>query len=224
MDFYKNIDENKLVFFRPLLPMELYEKPRIILREPRILSVRVMGELYRQDLLIKALPVLLRFNPDIKVTFLVGQHAEQGMPYFRKMKELAEQLGVGSHCHFIDRSLDKEEFADMVYRHNIIYAVSSHDEGYSGSATLAMYSGAITLVQKTEENKKELIHDEHLLKVDLTEESVRSNLIYAIDNLVELQERFRKNNKFLNKFSKEKMLENVTETYSYLNTLNMNGG
>ena len=82
--------------------------------------------------------------------------------------------------------------ADLVYEHNIVFAVSSHDEGYSASATMAMLSGAITIVQDTIETKDELIHKKNLLKVDLTVESVYENLMYAIENIIELQNLFIK--------------------------------
>ena len=219
-DFYNNVGNYKYKEFRTLLPLELYSKKREVVKKPKILSIRVMTELYKQELLVKSIPDLCKLFPDLKVTFLIGQDPVQGKEYFQKMMELAENIGILEHCTFINRSLSQKELADLVYEHNIVFAVSSHDEGYSASATMAMLSGAITIVQDTIETKDELIHKKNLLKVDLTVESVYENLMYAIENIIELQNLFIKENKFLLKFSKDKMINNLLSAYNEMYLLN----
>jgi glycosyltransferase involved in cell wall biosynthesis len=214
--YYKEIKDEQFVLFRPLLPLELYHRLRIVSDIPRILSIRVMGNLYRQDLLIQVLSDIIKADSRTRATFLIGQHPDQGRNYYNRMVELAKKLNVFDYCTFIDSSLSKEEFAEQIYSHNIIYSIAEHDEGYAGSTTMAMYSGAITISQYAEATKNELQHDVHLLKVKVTEDDIRDKLIYAINNMEKLQERFIKNNQFLSKFSKTKMIENLTNVYSFL--------
>jgi phenylacetate-coenzyme A ligase PaaK-like adenylate-forming protein/glycosyltransferase involved in cell wall biosynthesis len=214
--YYKEIKDEQFVLFRPLLPLELYHRSRIVCDIPRILSIRVMGNLYRQDLLIQVLSDLIKADSRTRATFLIGQHPDQGRDYYNRMVELAKKLNVFEHCKFIDSSLSKEEFAEQIYSHNIIYSIAEHDDGYAGSTTMAMYSGAITISQYAEATKNELQHDVHLLKVKVTEDDIRDKLIYVINNMEKLQKRFIKNNQFLSKFSKTKMIENLTNVYSSL--------
>lgn len=210
--FYKNIGSYQYKEFRTMMPFEHYQRNREISQEVNILSVRVMGENYKQELLIRSLPLIIRKVPGLKVTFLIGQDADQGRVYFEQMKTLAQELGVATYCRFIDRSLSQAELADMIYAHSIVYCVATHDEGFSVSATVSMYSGAICIVQETEENE-DLIDKKHLLKVQINQSSIQEALIYAIDHLEELQRRFMQENQYLIKYSKDKMIQNLIDAY-----------
>lgn len=210
--FYKNVGTYQYQEFRTMMPFEHYQRRREISHDVKILSVRVMGENYKQDLLIKSLPSLIQKAPGLKVTFLIGQDADQGRKYFEQMKTLAQELGVSSYCHFVDRSLSQAELADMIYSHSIVYCIATHDEGFSVSATVSMYSGAICIVQETEENE-DLIDKKHLLKVQINQSSIQDTLIYAIEHLEELQQRFMIENQYLIKYSKEKMIQNLMNAY-----------
>lgn len=212
-NYYKNIDDSQYVCFRPLLNLELYDKKRAVIDDPRILSVRVMGDLYRQDLLVKALPAALELNDKTRATFLIGQNPGQGRAYFDKMIDLAKKLNVYKYCTFIDKSLDKYELRDVIFNHNIVYALSTHDDGYSGSAAMSMYSGAITLIPKSDLTSDEIVHKVNALTVDITEGSIQSNLLYAIENLDKLQSVMQSNNSFLSKYTNLKLINTLESVY-----------
>ena len=217
--YYGNIPDNKFVLFKPLVDLSLYEGRRRISARPMILSARVMGDCYRQDLLIKALPILLKEAPDLQVSLIIGQNADQGKPYFDKMIRLAKSLGVYKYCNFIPKSLSQAEFADLIRTHNIIYAPAIHDVGFSCTALQAMISGAVVIAQVCPYTEDLLVHKKNLLRTHLNEKSVREILIYAVKNLVSLQEKFIKENEKFKMYEKDHMLKNLMDCYQKLYSL-----
>ena len=193
-----------------------YSQPRKVTKTPMILSARVMGSIYRQDLLVQALPELVKEFPDLMVTFLIGQIEQQGREYFNKMVKMAEHLGILKHCVFVSRSLNQEEFAESIKSHNIIYSLASHDTGLSYTALVAAFSGAVTIVQDTPEIDGMLEHDVNVLRTRLDLGSVTETLRYAIKNIVPLQEKFIENNMKLDRFDKSKQLNILGQVYERL--------
>jgi glycosyltransferase involved in cell wall biosynthesis/uncharacterized protein YnzC (UPF0291/DUF896 family) len=222
--FYGEMSADQLVHFKALVDLSYYETRREAYDKPRILSARVMGQLYHQDLLIKALPRFIRIFPETRVTLIIGQHASQGQAYFDQMKALAQELGVASYCDFIGRSLSKAEFAGLIKSHNVVYSVSSHDEGVSGTNIQSAYSGAITIIQKSNWVRGILEDRENVLQTPVDEQSVSDTLLYAGHHLVELQRRFSKDNRKLKEYAKEVMMENLVQCYEELNEEGQNKG
>ena len=222
--FYGEMTAGQLVHFKALVDLSYYEKRREIQDKPRILSARVMGQLYHQDLLIKALPRFVKAFPDTRVTLIIGQHVSQGQPYFDQMKTLAQKLGVAPYCDFIGRSLSKAEFSDQIKAHNIVYSMSTHDEGVSGTNIQSAYSGAITIIQKSNWVRGILEDRENVLQTPVDEQSVSDTLLYAGHHLVELQKRFLKNNRKLKQYAKEVMMKNLVRCYEELYKENENKG
>jgi glycosyltransferase involved in cell wall biosynthesis len=213
--FYGGIPDDKYVpFTGAALDYSHFRKKRKISKSPRILSARMMGDVYRQDLLIKAMPELLSKFPDLSVTFLIGHNETQGRPYFDEMIDLAKRLNVVEYCNFVPRSLDKKEFSDMIYEHNIIYSLASHDTGLSATCVLSAFTGAITVVQNAEEIKGILEHDTNVLLTALDVNSITRVISYAIENIEDLQDRFIKNNMFLEKYSIKNQMDILEKAYA----------
>ncbi len=215
-EFYGEMNSNKLVHFKALVDLSQYNQNREVQSQPRILSARVMGDLYRQDLLIKALPRFVSEFPDTVVTLIIGQNPSQGLAYFEKMKDLAQKLKVDTYCNFIDRCLAKSEFADLINNHNIIYSLSTHDEGFSGTNLQSAYSGAVTIMQKSNWVKGILDDQQNVLQASADEQSISDVLMFAGTHLDELQNRFLNNNKKLKQYDKEVLMENLIYCYQEL--------
>jgi len=212
--YYGNLPAEKYVFFRPLIDLSLYDQIRKISDTPKILSARVMGEFYCQDLLVKAIPYLVNKFPATKATFIIGQNPNQGREYFERMIQMAKALGVAQYCDFIPHSLSQAEFAELIKSHNIVYSLAVHDEGFSGTTLQAAYSGAVTIVQDTSDIDGILDHKLNVLRTKIDGKSVRETLLHAAGNLKSLQKRFaRENRERLYAYGKENMIKNLTECY-----------
>lgn len=224
--YYGNLPDEKFVLFRALIDLTQYDKARAVSKAPKILSARVMGEYYRQDLLIRALPAIVAEFPETSATLIIGQNPEQGRPYFEKMIQLSRQLNVAQYCTFIPHELSQSEFSELIKSHNIIYSIATHDVGFAGTTVQAAYSGAITIVRDTENIDGVLDHGVNALRVQVDENSVREALLHAARNLEELQQRFIKNNRGLIVQGKRYMLKNLTSCYQRIfaqekNSLNL---
>lgn len=211
--YYGNLSDEKLVLFRTLIDLSQHDKARAVSKDPKILSARVMGEQYRQDLLIRALPSVTNEFPNTKVTLIIGQVPEQGKNYFENMIQLAKSLGVDRYCNFISTSLSQQEFAELIKSHNIIYSMSTHDEGFSATTIQAVYSGAIVIVRNIPEIDGIFEHNINVLRTEVNEKSLRESLLYAVRNIELLQERFIVENKKFRIYGKEDMLKNLIKCY-----------
>ena len=185
---------------------------------PKILSARAMQSNYHQDLLIRALPALFSKYPQAQVTLIIGQHAPQGKPYFDQMKELAKNLGVLNKCTWIAHGLSQAEFSDIIKSNNIVYSVAD-DPGCSQTTIQAAYSGAVTLVKHNAMEDGILDHGVNTLRMDLTEESVRNTLLYAVDNLSILQPQFALNNRKLQAHDTEFTLPVLYNNYNKVHSV-----
>ncbi|MCK4787601.1 MAG: glycosyltransferase, partial [Desulfobacteraceae bacterium] len=213
---FTNLPDEKYVVFRPLIDLAPYETRRQVTSSPMILSSRVMGEYYRQDLLIKALPSVIREFPDTKVSLIIGQNSDQGRPYFEKMIQLARQLGVEQHCTFIPRSLSQLEFAELIKSHNIIYSIAIHDGGLASTVVQTAYSGGIAILRDTKWVDGILDHGVNALRTRVDEKNIRETLLYAARNVEELQRRFIRNNHGLITQDKRHLLKNLLDCYQRL--------
>jgi len=210
---FQNLPDEKYVVFRPLIDLSHYQFKRTIEETPKILSSRAMGEAYRQDLLIKALPHLVKEFPQITVTLIIGQNPLQGREYFEKMIALAKELDVIRYCSFIPRSLSEAEFAGLIQAHNIVYSIASHDAGFASTTVQAAYSGAITIVRDTDNIDGILDHEVNTLRTKITEQDVAATLFYAVRHLPRLLTLFIENNRKLVNQDKRYMLNSLLNAY-----------
>jgi len=179
---------------------------------PKILSARMMGANYHQELLIRALPEIFKKHSTATATFIIGQSASQGKPYFLKMIALAKSLGIFNKCNFIAKGLTQEEFSKLMCDHNIIYSVCE-DPGCAQTTIQAAYSGAVTIVRHNPLEDGILDHNVNVMKVHLKVQSVINSLDYSIVNLQELGTRFFHNNRKLREYSTEYTLPRLTALY-----------
>lgn len=212
-DFYGVRLSDKYVMFRPLIDLSFYEEQRISSDKPKILSPRSMVPHYNQEFLVRAIPSLLRKYPDLEVTFVIGQSVQDGRPYFYKMQELAKRLKISKFCKFIGKRLTQPAFAELIKAHNIIYSLSTHDSGFAGTNVQALFSGAVTLIYDAFETRELIQHKEHLLRVDLDQKKIIHSLLYIIEHLFELQEKFKSERERYRKYGKEITLKNLISCY-----------
>lgn len=211
-----NLKDHMYQFFRLPLDLSRFHSIDISTKDfsvPRILSARVMGETYHQDLLIKALPKIFNKHGNATATFIIGQNASQGRPYFNQMIALAKSLGIYNKCSFINKGLSQQEFSDLISRHNIVYSVCE-DPGCAQTTIQAAYSGAITIERENNLVKGVLDHDINILLTALDVKSVEETLNYAIDNIKELSIKFFNNNRKLKEHSTEFTLPRLISLYN----------
>jgi hypothetical protein len=171
-----------------------------------------MGPNYHQDLLVNALPPIFDKYKDATASFIVGQSASQGRPYFIQMIDLAKSLEIYDRCNFIDRGLTQEEFSNLISDHNIVYSVCD-DPGCAQTTIQAAYSGAITIVKHNPLEDGILDHNVNVMKVHPKVQSVINSLDYSIEHLQELCTKFFYNNRKLKEYSTEYTLPKLTALY-----------
>lgn len=213
---FSNLPDEKYIVFRPLIDLSHYKFKRTVSAIPKILSSRAMGDAYRQDLLIKALPAIIKEFPQTRVTLIIGQSPLQGKDYFEKMITLAKELGVIGYCSFIPRSLTEAEFAELIQSHNIVYSIASHDAGFASTTVQAAYSGAITVVRDTANIDGILDHEINTLRTNINQQDITNTLLYAARNLTKLLKLFIKNNAKLINQDKRYMMNSLLDAYQNL--------
>ena len=180
---------------------------------PRILSARMMGAMYHQDLLVNALQPIFSKHKTATATLIVGHNTSQGLPYFNEMISLSKKLGIYDRCTFIDHQLPQAEFSKLIKDHNIVYSVCE-DPGCSQTTIQAAYSGAVTVVRYNPLEDGILDHNVNVMKVQLKVSSVINSLDYSIEHLQELGPRLFYNNRKLRAHGTECTLPALTSRYN----------
>ncbi len=197
------------------LPLDLSEYHDMLLPSdkflcPKILSARVCSPDHYQDLLIKALPSLIKKYKNLTITFIIGQHAPQGKKYFNYLISLAKKLNVMKFCTFVGKSLSQENFSKLIQQHNIVFSLAE-DAGCSQTNIRSAYSGAVTIIQKCDNEL--LQQNKNVLMTNCTQNSVNYILDYAIKNLMVIGPSFFTANRILRKQSVENIFTNLTNVY-----------
>jgi len=210
-----NLKDHMYKQFRLPLDLSIHHNVDITKKDftvPKILSARMMGPNYHQELLVNALPTIFDKYRNTTATFIIGQHAQQGKPYFLKMMALAKQLGIIDRCKFIDRGLTQEEFSKLIREHNIVYSVCE-DPGCSQTTIQAAYSGAVTIVRYNYLEDGILDHGINAMKIHLKVASLVNSLDYSIPHLQELGTKLFHNNRKFREYSTEYTLSKLTALY-----------
>ena len=211
-----NLKDHMYQQFRLPLDLSVHHNIDIAKKDftiPKILSARVMGENYHQELLVRALPEIFKKYNTATATFIIGQSTIQGKPYFVKMVELAKSLGIFDKCNFIARGLTQEEFSNLICSHNIVYSVCE-DPGCAQTTIQAAYTGAVTIVRHNPLENGILDHNVNVMKVHLKVQSIINSLDYSIANLPELGTKLFYNNRKLREYSTEYTLPKLTALYN----------
>lgn len=95
---------------------------------------------------IAALPAVVRRHPDVRYLIAGTTHPEvvrhHGEAYRRSLADLAAQLGVERHVHFIDTFLTEEELSVLLNRtHLFVTPYRSPEQTCSGALTFALAAG-----------------------------------------------------------------------------------
>jgi hypothetical protein len=180
---------------------------------PKILSARMMGAIYHQDLLINALQPMFSKYKNATATLIVGHNASQGMPYFKEMILLSKQLGIYDRCTFIDNQLPQAEFSKLIKEHNIVYSVCE-DPGCAQTTIQSAYSGAVTITRHNPLEDGILDHNVNVMKIHLKVSSIINSLDYCIEHLQELGPRLFHNNRKLREHGTECTLPALTSRYN----------
>jgi L-malate glycosyltransferase len=156
-------------------------------RPMTILSNRNLLPIYNVSLLIRAIPIVLKEEPETKF-LIAGDGAEK-----ETLERQAEGLNINSSVKFLGR-VPHEEMPNLLSQADIYVSTSLHD-GTSVSLLEAMGAGAFPVVTDIPANREWIINGENgfLVSADETE-SLARKIIDAIRNR-ELLEKSRTRNR-----------------------------
>ena len=144
---------------------------------PVILSPRLAQPLYRQDLILEALPAVLRAIPGACLV-LTEYFSDPG--YIRRLKDRTQELGISRHVRFVG-SLT---YADMPRWYNLSSAVVMvpSSDGMPNSLLEAMASGAVPVLSRLPQYD-ELVRDgENGRRVDSEPAAIAQALIGVLQD------------------------------------------
>jgi glycosyltransferase involved in cell wall biosynthesis len=168
------------------LAQEKYRKNGRENRPLTVLSNRKFLPIYNVSLLIRAIPIVLEEEPNVKF-ILAGDGPER-----KNAQRQAETLAVGSSIEFLGW-VRHEEMAKLLSRSEI-YVSASLDDGTSVSLLEAMAAGAFPIVTDIPSNREWISDGENGFLVPTDEERVlATRIIEAIRNRP-LLERAREKN------------------------------
>lgn len=151
-----------------------------------ILSNRNLLPIYNLSLLIRAVPIVLKENPEAKF-LIAGEGAEK-----TSLEEEARKLNINSSLQFLGR-VPHQGMPDLLARTDIYVSTSLHD-GASVSLLEAMGAGAFPIVSDIPANR-EWIHDgENGFLFPVNDEKILARKILDAARDKELLMRGRKSN------------------------------
>jgi glycosyltransferase involved in cell wall biosynthesis len=140
-----------------------------------VLSNRNLLPLYNVSLLIRAIPMVLKEEPNIRF-FIAGDGPER-----ENLTREAKNLNVSSFIEFLGR-VPHEKMADLLAQADIYVSTSLYD-GTSVSLLEAMGSGAFPIVTDIPANREWIINGKNGFLVPTNEEEFLANrIIDAIHN------------------------------------------
>jgi glycosyltransferase involved in cell wall biosynthesis len=163
------------------------QRGREKIRRPlTILSNRNLLAIYNVCLLIRAIPVVLKEEPETKF-LIAGEGAEK-----EALEREVKKLNISSSVKFLGR-VPHEEMPNLLLKANI-YVSTSHYDGTSVSLLEAMGSGAFPVVTDIPANREWIINGENgFLVSEDDEEFLASRIIDAIRNPDLLKQSLTKN-------------------------------
>jgi glycosyltransferase involved in cell wall biosynthesis len=157
------------------LPPEKYQKNKRDNHPIMVLSNRKFLPIYNVSLLIRAIPIVLKEEPDVRFIF-----AGDG-PQRKHLEKQAENLAIGSAVQFLGWVMH-EEMAKLLSRADI-YVSTSLDDGTSVSLLEAMASGAFPIVTDIPSNREWISDGENGFLVPTDQEkSLAEKIVEAIRN------------------------------------------
>jgi glycosyltransferase involved in cell wall biosynthesis len=155
--------------------------------QPRtVISNRSLLSLYNVSLLIKAIPMVLKEEPDTQ--FLIAGDG----PERESLEQEANELSLGSNVRFLGR-IPHEKMPNLLSQADIYVSTSLHD-GTSVSLLEALGSGAFPVVTDIPSNREWISDGENGFLVPADEERVLARrIIEAIRDRSLVEEAIQKN-------------------------------
>jgi len=151
-----------------------------------IFSNRNLLPIYNISLLVRAIPIVLKEEPETKF-LIAGDGPERGA-----LEAEAKSLGVNSSVTFLGRVLH-DEMPNLLSRADVYVSTSLHD-GTSVSLLEAMGSGAFPIVTEIPANREWITDGENGYLVSINEENALANKIIDAIRSPELLEKSRTKN------------------------------
>ena len=182
-----------------------------------ILSNRNLLPIYNVSLLIRAIPMVLKEEPDTKF-LIAGEGAEK-----EALEREVKNLNIYSSVKFLGR-IPHEEMPDILSKADIYVSTSLYD-GTSVSLLEAMGSGAFPIVTDIPPNREWIVPGENGFLVPVNEEKLLAKKIVDAIRDRALLERSRKENHSLieQRVLWSVSIEKITKMYSQL-SVDLRGG
>jgi glycosyltransferase involved in cell wall biosynthesis len=183
-------------------------------RPMTILSNRNLLPIYNVSLLIRAIPIVLKEEPETKF-LIAGDGAEK-----ETLERQAEGLDINSSVEFLGR-VPHEEMPNLLSQADIYVSTSLHD-GTSVSLLEAMASGAFPIVTDIPSNREWIRNAENGFLISTGNENVLAmKIVEAIRNKELVVEATNKNQKIIEE--KAHWKENIKKIVNIYETESMTG-
>jgi glycosyltransferase involved in cell wall biosynthesis len=164
-------------------------RERLGLQKFTILSNRNLLPIYNVSLLIRAIPIVLREEPETKF-IIAGDGAEK-----EALEKEVRNLNINSSVRFLGR-IPHEAMADLLSEADIYVSTSLYD-GTSVSLLEAMGSGAFPVVTDIPANREWVINGENGFLVNQSEEKILARKIIDAMRNRDLLERSQAKNRLI---------------------------
>lgn len=152
-----------------------------------ILSPRNLKDLYRIQLIVQAMPVILAKYPNVILLILKG--AAQDREYENGIEQLAVKLGVNRNVSLIRGGKKPQEMA-VLYNASDAFVSIPRTDGFASTIMEGMTCGVIPIVGDLIVYHQYLKHDQNALFVNPEDpQDIADKLIYCIEHC-ELKEKF----------------------------------
>jgi glycosyltransferase involved in cell wall biosynthesis len=183
-------------------------------RPMTILSNRNLLPIYNVSLLIRAIPIVLKEEPETKF-LIAGDGAEK-----ETLERQAEGLNINSSVEFLGR-VPHEEMPNLLSQTDIYVSTSLHD-GTSVSLLEAMAVGAFPIVTDIPSNREWIRNAENGFLISTGNENVLAmKIVEAIRNKELVVEATNKNQKIIEE--KAHWKENIKKIVNIYETESMTG-
>jgi glycosyltransferase involved in cell wall biosynthesis len=183
-------------------------------RPMTILSNRNLLPIYNVSILIRAIPIVLKEEPETKF-LIAGDGAEK-----ETLERQAEGLNINSSVEFLGR-MPHEEMPNLLSQADIYVSTSLHD-GTSVSLLEAMASGAFPIVTDIPSNREWIRNAENGFLISTGNENVLAmKIVEAIRNKELVLEATNKNQKIIEE--KAHWKENIKKIVNIYESESMTG-
>lgn len=172
---------------------------------------RIVPEQKGQDILIRAVAILKRKYPEIKVFFAGGIDREHEKD-FENLKKLTEELELKNNVVFMGNVSDIPEFLEKID----IFILPSRFEGFGISLIEAMAMGIPCIASNLNGPAEIIGNNEYgFLFENENVKQLADQVVHVIENYEEIKETVEKNTKRIkNKFDIKSMCKELLEIYN----------